>query len=142
MNRIQIHSKKFKDNRTLLLASKIFFSLALLILLSLPNSVRAYEWDGKALEEAGNTNFPKQETFPPFSSNQLQRKGYIFGMKMNFEANTIWSKPKNKIKSERLINNFIGEEYFSGENNFSNELPLESEMSIGAKPAKLIEIRF
>lgn len=140
MNRIQIHSKKLKDNRTVLLVSKIFFSLALLVLFSLPNSAQAYEWDNKALEEAGNMDFPKPEASTPLG--QLQKKGYIFGIKMNFEVNTIWSTPKKKLKSKQPINNFIGEDYFSGVNNFPNEFPLELEMPSGATPAKLIEIRF
>ena len=140
MNKIQTHSKNSRDHKTSGLASKIFFSLGLLILFSLPNSGQAYEWDQKALEEAGNMNFPKQEAFAPLG--QLQKKGYVFGLKMNLEVNTIWSTPKKKLNSEQLINNFIGEEYFSGMNNISNELPLETEMSLGAKPAKLVEIRF
>ena len=140
MNKIQIHSKNSRENKTSELALKIFFSLSLLILFSFPDSVRAYEWDKKALEEAGNMSFPKQAASAPFG--QLQKKGYVFGMKMNFEVNTIWSAPKKKLRSEQLIKNFIGEDYFSGVNNFSNELPLEPEMSIGTKPAKLIEIRF
>ncbi len=142
MNRIQIHSKKFSDNRAILLTSKILFALTLFIILGLPNSGRAYEWDRKALEEAGNMDFPKQKAFTPFSYNQLQKKGYIFGIKMDFEVNTIWSTSKNKLKSEQLSHKFIGEDYFSDGNDFSNELPLASEMSIGAKPAKLLEVRF
>jgi hypothetical protein len=140
MNKIQIHSKSSRENKSSRLASKIFFSLGLLILFSLPNSAEAYEWDKKALEEAGNTDFPKLEASAPLG--QLQKKGYVFGLKMNFEVNTIWSTPKKKLNSEQLINNFIDENYFSSGNHFPNELPLASEMSIGAKPAKLIEIRF
>jgi hypothetical protein len=140
MNKIQIHSKNSRENKTSELALKIFFSLSLLFLFSFPDSVRAYEWDKKALEESGNMSFPKQAASAPFG--QLQKKGYVFGMKMNFEVNTIWSAPKKTLNSEQLINNLIGEEYFSGMNNISNELPLETEMSLGAKPAKLVEIRF
>lgn len=140
MTRIQLHSKHSRNNRISELAAKIFCSLSLLILFTLPGSAQAYEWDKKALEEAGNINFPTQEASAPFG--QLQKKGYVFGMKMNFEVNTTWSTPKKKLNSEHMIHQFIGEDYFSGVNNASNELPLESEMSIGAKPAKLVEIRF
>jgi len=140
MNKIQIHSKNSREKKNPRLASKIFFSLGLLILFSLPNSAQAYEWDKKALEEAGNLNFPKHEASTPLG--QLQKKGYIFGIKLDFEVNTIFSTPKKKLNSEQLINNFIGEDYFSSGNHFPNELPLAPEMSIGAKPAKLVEIRF
>ena len=136
MNRIQIHSKKFRGNRALLWASIIFFALTLFVLFGLANSARAYEWDRKALEEAGNIDFPKQETSTSFSSYQPKSNSYIFGIKMNFEVNTIWSKPKNKLKSEQLINN-----YFS-ENEWSNGFPVELEVPVGAKAAKLFEIRF
>lgn len=136
MNKNQIHSKRFRGNRALLWASKIFFTLTLFILFGLPNPVRAYEWDGKALEEAGNMDFPKQEAFTPFSYNQLQKKGYIFGIKTNFEVNTIWPAPKNKLKSEQLINR-----YFS-EYELLNEFPLALEVPVGGKAAKLLEIRF
>jgi len=81
-------------------------------------------------------DFPMQEAFTPFSYSQIQRKGYIFGIKMDFEVYTIWSKPKNKLKSEQLINNYLGE------NDFSKEFPLDQEIPIGATPAKLLEIRF
>lgn len=134
------NSKNSRENKTSGLASKIFFSLGLLILFTLPGSAQAYEWDKKSLEEAGNTDLPKQEASAPLS--QLQKKGYIFGIKMDFEVNSIFSTPKKELNSDQLIHNFIGEDYFSGVNNASNELPLESEMSIGAKPAKLVEIRF
>lgn len=140
MNGIQIHSKKIGSNKTFGLASKILFSLGLLILFSVPNSAQAYEWDKKALEEAGNMDFPKQEVSAPFG--QIQKKGYIFGMKMDFEVNTVFSTPKKKLKSDQLSTNFLGEDYFSSGNHFPNEFPLAPEMSIGAKPAKLIEIRF
>jgi hypothetical protein len=136
MNRIQIHSKNLEGNKSLLWASKIFFALTLFALLGLPNTARAYEWDRKALEEAGNMDFPKQETSTSFSSYQPKSKSYIFGIKMNFEVNTIWSKPKNKLKSEQLINR-----YFS-EYELLNEFPLEPEVSVGGKAAKLLEIRF
>lgn len=136
MNRIQIHSKKFKGNKTLLWASKIFFASTLFILLGLPNTVRAYEWDRKALEEAGNMDFPKQGAHTPLSYSRFQKKGYFFGIKMNFEVNTIWPAPKNKLKSEQLINN-----YFSDQE-LLNEFPLELEIPIGGKAAKLLEIRF
>ena len=136
MNKIQIDSKDFGGNRALLLASKIFFALSLFVLFGLANSARAYEWDRKALEEAGNIDFPKQETSTSFSSYQPKSKSYIFGIKMNFEVNTIWSKPKNKLKSEQLINR-----YFS-DNELLNEFPLEPEVSVGGQAAKLLEIRF
>jgi hypothetical protein len=140
MNKIQTHSRSSRENKITGLASKIFFSLALLILFSLPGSAQAYEWDKKALEEASNMDFPKPEEPTPFG--RPQKKGYIFGIKMNFEVNTIWSVPKDNLKSEQLTNNFFGEDYFSGVNNASDELPLEMEMPSGATPAKLIEIRF
>ena len=136
MNKNQIHSKNFRGNRVLLLASKIFFALTLFVLFGLPNTVRAYEWDRKALEEAGNMDFPKQGASTPLSYSQFQKKGYIFGIKMNFEVNTIWPAPKNKLKSEKLINR-----YFS-EYELLNEFPLDEEIPIGATPAKLLEIRF
>ncbi len=136
MNKNQIHSKIFRGNKTLELFSRILFALTLFILLGLTNSVWAYEQDRKALEEPGNMDLPKQEAFTPFSYNQFQKKGYIFGIKTNFEVNTIWSKPKNKLKSEQLINR-----YFS-EYELLSEFPLDEEIPIGAKAAKLIEIRF
>ena len=140
MNRIQIHSKKFRDNRTLLWASKIFFALALLILLGLPDSVRAYEWVNKGLEEENLLDFPNQEAFTPFSSDQLQKKGYIFGIKMNFEIYTIWSTPKIRLKSGQLINKYFGENEFLYE--LRNEFHLDLEDPVGTKPSKLVEIRF
>jgi len=136
MNKIQIQSKNFKGNKTLLWASKIFFALTLFVLFGLPNTVRAYEWDRKALEEAGNMDFPKQGASPPLSYSRFQKKGYFFGIKMNFEVNTIWPAPKNKLKSQQLINN-----YFS-DHELLNEFPLELEIPIGGKAAKLLEIRF
>ncbi len=136
MNRIQIQSKNFEGNKTLLWASKIFFALTLFVLFGLPNTVRAYEWDKKSLEEAGNRDFPKQGASTPLSYSPFQKKGYIFGIKMNFEVNTIWPAPKNKIKLEQLINN-----YFS-DYELLNEFPLDEEIPIGATPAKLFEIRF
>ena len=136
MNNIQIHSKNFEGNKTLLWASKIFFALTLFILLGLPNTVRAYEWDRKALEEAGNMDFPKQGAPTPLSYSQFQKKGYIFGIKMNFEVNTIWPAPKNKLKSEQLINNYFND------NELLNEFPLALEVPVGGKAAKLLEIRF
>ncbi len=136
MNKIQIYSKDFGGNRALLLASKIFFALTLFILLGLSNSsAQAYEWVDKGLKEESLLDFPKQETSTPLSS-QFKKKGYIFGIKVNLEVNTIWSKPKNKLKSEQLINR-----YFS-DNELLNEFPLEPEVSVGGKAAKLLEIRF
>jgi len=140
MNKNQIHSKKFRGNRAVLWSSKIFFALTLLILLGLPDSVRAYERDRKALEEESLMDFQKPEAFTPFSSDQLRKKGYIFGIKTNFEVNTIWSKPKNKLNSDQLINKYFGENELRNE--FRNEFPLNFEDPIGAKPAKLFEIRF
>ncbi len=140
MNKNQIHSKNFRGYRTLTLASKIFLALTFFILFSLTNSVWAYEQDRRALKEESLMDFPKQEAFTPFSTNQLQRKGYIFGIKTNFEVNTIWSKPKNKLNSDQLINKYFGENELSYE--LTNEFPLELEVPIGAKPAKLFEIRF
>ncbi len=136
MNKNKTHLKKFRGNRVLLLASKIFFVLNLFILFSLTNAVWAYEQDRKALKEENLTDFPKQAAAAPFSYNQLQTKDYIFGIKMNFEVNTIWSKPKDKLKSEQLINN-----YFS-DSELLNEFPLDEEIPIGAIPVKLFEIRF
>ena len=140
MSKHQIYPKNSRENKNPRLASKIFFSLGLLILFSFPNSAQAYEWDKKALEEAGNLNFPKQEISIPLG--QLQKKGSIFGITLGYEINTIFSIPKKKLNSEQLINNFIGEDYFSSGNHLPNELPLAPEMSIGPKPAKLVEIRF
>ncbi len=140
MNKNQTHSKNFRGNRVLLLASKMLFALTLFILFSLTNSVWAYEQDSRALKEESLMDFPKQEAFTPFSTNQLQKKGYVFGIKMNFEVNTIWSKPKNKLNSDQLINKYFGENELSYE--LTNEFPLELEVPIGATPAKLFEIRF
>ena len=140
MNKNQTHLKNFRGNRVLLLASKIFFALTLFILLGLSNSVWAYEQDRRALKEESLMDFPKQAAAAPFSTNQLQWKGYIFGIKMNFEVNTIWSKPKNKLNSDQLINKYFGENELTNE--FRNEFPLNFEDPIGAKPAKLFEIRF
>jgi len=140
MNKNQIHSKNFRGNRVLLLASKIFFALTLFIFFGLSNSVWAYERDRKALEEESLMDFQKPEAFTPFSSDQLRKKGYIFGIKTNFEVNTIWSKPKNKLNSDQLINKYFGENELTNE--FRNEFPLNFEDPIGAKPAKLFEIRF
>ena len=125
-----------KRKRVLLLASKIFIVLALLILFSLTNSVWAYEQDRKDMEEERLMDFQKQAATSPFSYYQLQRKVHIFGIKMNFEVNTIWSKPKNKIKSKLLANKFLGE------NDFSEKSPLNEETPVGTTPAKLFEIRF
>ena len=136
MNKNKTHLKKFRGNRVLLLASKIFFVLNLFILFSLTNAVWAYEQDRKALKEENLTDFSKQAAAAPFSYNQLQTKDYIFGIKMNFEINTIWSKPKNKLKSPQLVNKFFGE------NDFSMEFPLDEKIPVGATPAKLFEIRF
>ena len=136
MNKNKTHLKKFRGNRVLLLASKIFFVLNLFILFSLTNAVWAYEQDRKALKEENLTDFPKQAAAAPFSYNQLQTKDFIFGIKMNFEINTIWSKPKNKLKSPQLVNKFFGE------NDFSMEFPLDEKIPVGATPAKLFEIRF
>jgi hypothetical protein len=123
-----------------MLASKIFLALTFFILLGLANSVWAYEWVNKGLKEERLMDFPNQEAFTPFSTNQLQKKGYIFGIKTNFEVNTIWSKPKNKLNSDQLINKYFGENELSNE--LTNEFPLELEVPIGAKPVKLFEIRF
>ena len=81
-------------------------------------------------------DFQKQAATSPFSYYQLQREVYTFGIKMNFEVNTIWSKSKNKIKSKPLANKFLGE------NDFSEKFPLDEETSVGSTPAKLFEIRF
>ena len=140
MNKNQTHSKNFRGNRFLLLASKIFFALTLFILFSLTNSVWAYEQDRKTFGEESLMDFPKQAAAAPFSTNPLQRKGYIFGIKTNFEIHTIWSTPKNKLNSDQLINKYFGENEFSYE--FRNEFPLDLENPVGAKPAKLLEIRF
>lgn len=140
MSQIHIHSVSVRENKISRMTSTLFLSLGLLLLFSLANSAQAYEWSKKSLEIAGNTDFPKQAVSSPLG--QLQRKGYVFGLKMNFEVNTIFSKSKQKLNSEQLINNFSSENYLSSGNHFPNELPLEPEMSIGAKPAKLIEIRF
>lgn len=140
MNKNQTHLKIFGGKKPPGLASKIFFALTLFILFSLTNSVWAYERDRKALKEESLMDFPKQEAFTPFSTNPLHRKGYIFGIKTNFEVNTIWSKPKNKLNSGQLINKYFGENELSNE--LTNEFPLELEVPIGATPAKLFEIRF
>jgi len=140
MNKNQIHSKNFRGYRTLMLASKIFLTLTFFILLGLANSVWAYEQDRRALKEESLMDFPNQEAFTPFSTNQLQRKGYIFSIKTNFEVNTIWSTPKNKPNSDQLINKYFGENELSYK--LTNEFPLELEVPIGATPAKLFEIRF
>ena len=136
MNKIQPHLKNFGGRKTLGLASRILAALTLFIFFGLSNSVWAYEQAMKALKEESLMDFPKQAAPAPFSYNQLQRKGYIFGIKMNFEVNTIWSKPKDKLKSEQLISN-----YFS-DSELLNEFPLDEEIPIGAIPVKLFEIRF
>ncbi len=137
----QTRLKIFGGKKTLGLASRILFTLTLFILLGLANSsVWAYEQDRKTFGEASLMDFPKQAAAAPFSTNPLQRKGYIFGIKTNFEVNTIWSKPKNKLNSDQLNNKYFGGNDFSYE--FRNEFPLDIENPVGAKPAKLLEIRF
>ena len=140
ISRTQIHSDSSKDHKISKLATTVFFALGLLIPFVLAGSTQAYEWDRKSLEEAGNTSTSKQRTSALFSP--IQEKGYVLGLKLDFEINTIFSTPTKKLKSEQLINSFIGEDYFSSGDHPPNELPLAPEMSIGAKPAKLVEIRF
>ena len=140
MNKNQIHSKIFGGKKTPGLASRILFAFTLFIFFGLSNSAWAYERDRKALEEESLMDFQKPEAFTTFSYNQLQKKGYIFGIKTNFEVNTIWSKPKNKLNSDQLINKYFGENELTNE--FRNEFHLNFEDPIGAKPAKLFEIRF
>ena len=136
MNKIKIHSKNFGRKRTPGLASKIFFALTLLVLPGLSNSVWAYELDRKALKKESLIDFPNQAAFTPLSYGQSEREGYFLGIKMKFEVFTIWSTPKDKLKSELLINR-----YFGG-NERSNEFPMKIEAPADAKTAKLIEIRF
>ena len=140
MNKNQTHLKISGGKKPPGLVSRILFALTLFIFLGLSNSVWAYEQDRKALGEESLMDFPKQEAFTPFSSSQLQKKGYIFGIKMDFEVYTIWSTPKNKLKSGQPINKYFGENEFLYE--FRNEFPLDQEIPIGATPAKLFEIRF
>jgi len=141
MNKNRTYLKIFGGKKTAGLASRILFALTLFILLGLPNSsVWAYEQDRKAFGEESLMDFQKQAAAAPFSTSQLQRKGYIFGIKTNFEVNTIWSKPENTLNSDQLINKYFGENELSNE--LMNEFPLELEVPIGAKPAKLFEIRF
>ena len=136
MNKIKIHSKNFGGKRTPRLASKIFFALTLFVVLGLSNSVWAYELDRKALKEESIMDFPKQDAFTPLSYSQSQREGYFLGIKMKFEVFTIWSTPKDKLKSELMIN-----KYFGGKER-SDEFPMKIEGPADAKAAKLIEIRF
>ena len=136
MTRTQIHSKIFGGNKTLWFASKIFFSLILFVLLGLSNSVWAYELDRKALKQERIIDFPNQEAFTSLPYGQSEREVYFLGIKMKFKVFTVFSTPKDKLKSELLINR-----YFGG-NERSNEFPMKIEAPADAKTAKLIEIRF
>lgn len=136
MTETQIHSKNFGGSKTLWFASKIFFALILFVLFGLSNSVWAYELDKKALEQESMIDFPKQGAFTPLSYGQPEREGYFLGIKMKFKVFTVFSTPKDKLKSELMINN-----YFGGSEP-SNKFPMKIEAPTNAKAAKLIEIRF
>jgi len=117
--------KKYQTHSKLLI-------LAMLVLLSLSNSVGAHEQIRQSFIDESVVDFPKQADATRFSYDPSQEGKSLCIFKKNFEITTFFSKREDRLNSPDLINKFYS----------SNELSVKRDIQMGETEGALFEVRF